>query len=223
MAVPYADAMLVPLPDGVDPAAAAGVGDNITNAYDLVAPHLPSLLAIDPDAEVLVVGRLDNNNPYTSSAVLFTAMIARALGGRHISVVDARAALRNRAETLGFRALDARHPRDWPIAPLTVDATLTPAGLRQVLRHTAPDGVCVCSYSLHRRGGFLLAASYIRNVTLHIGRCHVRANMPAVLDLMADRRFQPELVTTNLTSFDDAPAALHEHCHGDALKTVLTA
>jgi hypothetical protein len=30
-------------------------------------------------------------------------------------------------------------------------------------------------------------------------------------------------VTTNVASFDDAPAALREHCFGDALKTVLTA
>jgi alcohol dehydrogenase len=95
--------------------------------------------------------------------------------------------------------------------------------LRQVLRHTAPDGICTCVWSLHRRGGFPLAASFVRNVTVHVGRAHVRAIMPNVLDLMANGRLRPELVTTNLASFDDAPAALREHCYGDALKTVLTA
>jgi alcohol dehydrogenase len=222
MAVPFADAMLVPLPDGIDPAAAAGVSDNISDAYRQVAPHLPELLAVDPDAETLIVGRVDGNHPFTSSAMLFTGLIARALGARHISVVDGRRVVRERAEQLGFRALDSLRPREWPVAPLTVDATGTPAGLRQVLRHTAPDGVCTCVWSLHRRAGLPLGACYIRNVTLHIGRCHVRSVMPDVLDLMAAGRFQPELVTTNVASFDDAPAALHEHCYGSALKTILT-
>jgi alcohol dehydrogenase len=222
MAVPYADAMLVALPAGVDPAAAAGVADNVSDAYRQVAPHLPGLLAADPDAETLMVGKLGGSDPLTSSTLLVTALIARALGARNIYVVDGRAALRERAEHLGFHALDPRRPRDWPVAPLTVDATGTPAGLRQVLRHTAPDGICTCVWSLHRLGGFPLAASYVRNVTVHIGRAHVRAIMPDVLDLIANGQLRPELVTTNLASFDDAPAALREHCYGDALKTVLT-
>jgi len=223
MAVPFADAMLVPLPDGVDPAAAAGVADNVSDAYRQVAPHLPGLLATDPDAETLIVGPLDGNDPLNASTLLFTALIARALGARHISVVDGRPALRRRAEALGFLTPDPHRPRDWPVAPLTVDSTGTPAGLRQVLRHTAPDGICTCVWSLHRRASVPLAALYVRNVTLHVGRAHVRSVIPDVLDLMATKRFQPELVTTNVASFDDAPAALREHCYGDALKTVLTA
>ncbi|MGA5543442.1 zinc-dependent alcohol dehydrogenase [Mycobacterium sp. NPDC051198] len=223
MAVPFADAMLVRLPDGVDPAAAAGVADNISDAYRQVAPHLPGLLAADPDAEVLIVGRLERNHPFTSSAVLFTALIARALGARRISVVDTWPALRERAVKLGFQAWDPHRPRTWPTAALTVDATGTPSGLRHVLRHTAPDGICTCVWSLHRRAGVPLAACYIRNVTLHVGRAHVRSVMPEVLGMIATGEFQPDLVTTNTASFDDAPAALREHCYGDALKTVLTA
>jgi hypothetical protein len=38
---------------------------------------------------------------------------------------------------------------------------------------------------------------------------------------MASDRFRPELVTTNVASFDDAPVALQEHCQGSALKTIL--
>jgi hypothetical protein len=44
---------------------------------------------------------------------------------------------------------------------------------------------------------------------------------PAVLELMASDHFRPELVTTNVASFDDAPVALQEHCQGSALKTIL--
>lgn len=68
-----------------------------------------------------------------------------------------------------------------------------------------------------------LAACYVRNVTLHIGRSHVRAVMPSVLELMAAGRLRPELVTTLTASFNDAPGALREHCHGNAIKAILTA
>lgn len=223
MAVPYAEAMLVPLPANVDPAAAAGVGDNICDAYRQVAPHLPELLAADADAEILIVGRMDSADPMTSSAMLCTGLIAQALGARRIYLVDGRESVRRRAEGFGFHALDPRRPREWPTAPLTVDGTGTPAGLREVIRHTAPDGVCTCVWSFHRRGSIPLASCYLRNITLHIGRSHVRTVMPAVLELMASGKLRPELVTTAVASFDDAPAALREHCYDDALKTILLA
>jgi alcohol dehydrogenase len=223
VAVPYADAMLVALPDGVEPVAAASVADNVCDAYRQVGPHLPGLLADDPDAETLIVGRMGSRDPLTSSTLLYAALIARALGARHVSVVDGRPAVRQRAESLGFQALDPRRPREWPTAPLTVDATGTPAGLRQVLKHTAPDGICTCVWSLHRRASLPLAACYVRNITLHIGRSHVRAVMPEVLRLMASGQLRPELVTTNVASFDDAPEALRQHCSGDAIKTIVTA
>ncbi|WP_197694696.1 zinc-binding dehydrogenase [Mycobacterium sp. 852002-51971_SCH5477799-a] len=223
MAVPYADAMLVALPEDVDPVAAAGVGDNTCDAYRQVAPHLPALLTADPDAEVLIVGRMGSREPMTSSTLLCTALIAQALGARRIYVADGREVVRQRAESLGFHPLDPRRPRDWPTAPLTVDATGTPAGLRHVLRHTAPDGICTCVWSLHRRANIPLAACYVRNVTLHIGRTHVRTVMPDVLALMAAGKLRPELVLSCVAPFDEAPAALREHCNDDALKTVLTA
>lgn len=223
MAVPYADAMLVPLPDNLDPAAAAGLGDNTCDAYRQVAPHLPALLAADPDTQVLIVGRMGRREPMTSSTLLITGLIAQALGARRIHVADGRESVRQRAQELGFHALDPRRTRDWPTAELTVDATGTPAGLRQVLRHTAPDGICTCVWSMHRRASVPLAACYVRNITLHIGRSHVRPVIPEVLALMASGRLRPELATTLVASFDDAPAALREHCYDDALKTILTA
>jgi len=44
LAVPYADAMLVALPEQIDPVAAASVSDNICDAYRHIGPHLPRLL-----------------------------------------------------------------------------------------------------------------------------------------------------------------------------------
>src|ERR1700694_4038121 len=52
VAVPYADAMLVKLPPGIDPLAVASASDNIPDGWRTVGPQLQA----DPGAEVLVVG-----------------------------------------------------------------------------------------------------------------------------------------------------------------------
>ncbi len=50
--VPFADAMLVRVPFGVDPLAVASASDNLTDAYRTVAPYLLR----SPEAPVLIVG-----------------------------------------------------------------------------------------------------------------------------------------------------------------------
>jgi alcohol dehydrogenase len=90
LAVPYADAMLVPLPQGVEPAVAASVADNICDAYRHLAPHLPGLLERDPNAEVLILGVLKERAMFSSSVPMYAALIAQALGARNVVLVDGR-------------------------------------------------------------------------------------------------------------------------------------
>jgi alcohol dehydrogenase len=117
--------------------------------------------------------------------------------------------------------LDPQHPKEWPVAPLTVDATASPSGLRLALRHTAPDGVCSSVGGLHRQVRFPLLECYAHNVTFHVGRSHPRTLIPEVLALMSNGRLHPEAVTTNVAALDDAPQALRDHCRTDAVKTIL--
>src|SRR5271170_4018018 len=57
--VPYADAMLIPIPDGVDPVAIASLSDNIPDGWRAVGPYRAELAGLDQaDRRVLVVGRL---------------------------------------------------------------------------------------------------------------------------------------------------------------------
>src|SRR5215207_6471935 len=72
LAVPYADAMLVPLADGIEPAAAASVADNIVDAYRHVGPHLPAMLARDAGAPVRILGALDRRSRFSASVPLYT-------------------------------------------------------------------------------------------------------------------------------------------------------
>ena len=69
--VPFADAMLVPVPEGVDPAAIASLSDNIPDGWRTVAPQL----AERPGAPVLICGG-------AAAIALYAAAIALALGRR---------------------------------------------------------------------------------------------------------------------------------------------
>ncbi|HSD77343.1 MAG TPA: alcohol dehydrogenase catalytic domain-containing protein, partial [Solirubrobacteraceae bacterium] len=221
LAVPFADAMLVPLPAGLDPAAAASVADNVSDAHRHVAPYLPALLRRDPDAAVLIVAAQRRRSLFSPSVALYAGLVARALGARHVRLVDARAGVRAHAERLGLEALPPAELRGLAPAPLTIDAGASPRALRAALSATAPDGVCTSAGGLHRTARIPTGLLYGRNATYHVGRSHARAGIPAVLELMADGRLRPEQVTTCLAPIDDAPRALGEHVRGDGTKTIL--
>jgi alcohol dehydrogenase len=216
LAVPFADGMLVPLPPGVDPAAAASVADNVSDAYRHIAPYLPA-------DDVLVVGAQRSSSLFGSSTALYAALVARALGSRRVRIADGRRALRERAEQLGFEALTPRQLRGAGTAPLVVDVSVSARGAATALTHTAPDGVCSSAGGLHARARLPAALLYARNVTYVVGRSHARTAIPRVLELMADGALRPELVTSTVASLDDAPRALRDHVRGEDRKTVLLA
>jgi alcohol dehydrogenase len=220
LAVPYADAMLVALPDGVEPAAASGLADNVCDAYRHVAPHLPALLERDSDAEVLIVSVSDRYSMFSGSVQLYTGLVARAMGARRVVLADARAHIRAEAERLGMQTLEPRELRRRAPAPLVVDMTFD--ALATSLSSTAPDGVCTSSGSLHRSARIPALLMYGRNMTLHVGRTHARALIPRVLELMLQANLSPLEVSTRVASIDEAPIVLAEHFRGGVIKTVLT-
>jgi alcohol dehydrogenase len=223
LAVPYADAMLVALPDGIQPVAAASVADNVCDAHRHVAPHLPKLLHRDPDASVLILGALSAKTRYSASVPLYTALIAKTLGARHVFVVDARPYARDYAHRLGLQALPPEALAGHRGAPLVVDLTTTGPGLGVALASAAPDGVCSSAGSLHRTARIPLLRSYGHNVTVHISRVNARVVIPQVLELISTGGLRPETVTTTVAPIEDAPTALREHYLAGAVKTILTA
>lgn len=223
LAVPFADAMLVPLPAGIDPAAAASLADNVCDAYRHLAPHLPRLLQRDPEAEVLIVGSVTRRFSFGSSMPLYSGLIAKALGAKRVTIADNRPALAEHAGRLGLSTIDPRRLRHRPPAPLVIDLSVYPRGLALALSCTAPDGICTSSGSLHHKGSIPLLAMYVRNVTLQIGRTHVRSLIPGALELVSSGKLRPETVTATVAPLDEAPAVLAESFRSGGAKVVLTA
>lgn len=221
LAVPFAEAMLVPLPAGVDPVDVASAADNLADAHYRIAPHLPALLEQGRGNDLLLIGSQSRRTDFSGSVPLYMGQIALALGANRVRLVDDRPFLRQQAERLGIEALPPRELDRRELSPLVVDSSASPAGLQLALAMTAEDGLCQSIGSLHKTIGIPAGMMFGRNITLHIGRSHARPQIPAVLELVAAGKLRPAEVTTNIASLDAAPRALREHVLGEATKTVL--
>ncbi|HWH32850.1 MAG TPA: alcohol dehydrogenase catalytic domain-containing protein, partial [Egibacteraceae bacterium] len=197
--VPYAAAMLVPLPDGVEPSAVASVADNVPDGWRTVAPGL----AERPGCEVLVAGG-------GGSIPLYAVDAALALGAASVTYVDTDADRLAVAEALGARAVEGKPQRSLGVFPVTVDGTGTVDGLVATLRLTEWGGRCTSIGQLAAEGGLPLFELYTRGVRLDLSRGMARPAMPALLDLVAAGRLRPQLVTTATVDWEDAPRALLE-------------
>jgi threonine dehydrogenase-like Zn-dependent dehydrogenase len=199
--VPYADAMLIPLPAGLDPVPVASLSDNIPDAWRTVGPYAGELAALDPaDRRVLVTGG--------RSIGLYAAAIAVALGAR-VDYVDTDPVRLATAERLGAVPRDRDLPdRSWTPYPVTVCAAARPESLIGTLRATWPGGVCTSSALLFadRVLGLPLWWMYTTGIRFVTGRVDARAAIPAVLDLLAKGLDLGPVVET-VASWADAPAA----------------
>ncbi|MGV9673958.1 zinc-dependent alcohol dehydrogenase [Nocardia sp. NPDC003482] len=177
--VPYADAMLVPVLPEVDPVAVASLSDNIPDGWRTVGPYRDQLDAADPaDRRMLVVGGL--------SIGLYAAAFGVAYGAR-IDYVDTDAHRLAAAEKLGAIPHDRPAPDSaWDPYPLTANTSADPALLAAALRATWPGGTCTDT-------GIYFGATvdvpmfemYSRGVRLVTARADARADIPAVLDILA--------------------------------------
>jgi alcohol dehydrogenase len=199
--VPWADHMLVRLPDGLDPLAVASTSDNIPDAWRSVGP----LLEQEPGAAVLVVGGAGQG-----SIGLYATAIAVALGSENVTYVDADAGRRATAAGIGAEALAPGPERLGPF-PIAVDASGDRDGLQLALGSTAPDGTCTSTAIYFGEPVPMpLFEMYIKVVTFETGRVHARPAMPRLLELAAGGAFRPQEITSRVVSWDDAPAALLE-------------
>jgi threonine dehydrogenase-like Zn-dependent dehydrogenase len=201
VAVPYADHMLVALPDGVAPASAASASDNIADAWRAVAPPLER----EPGAPVLVVGGASSG-----SIGLYAAAIALALGAAQVVYVDTEESRRAVASSLGAETV-AEIPKRLGPFPITVDAGSKPEGLALALRSTAPDGICTgCAIYFGAEPPMPLLEMYTKGITFVTGRANAREAMPHVLALAASGALHPERITSKVVPWEQAGEALLE-------------
>jgi alcohol dehydrogenase len=197
--VPYADAMLVPIPDGVDPVAVASLSDNIPDAWRTVAPPLSEA----PGSPVLIAMG-------AGSIALYAIAISKALGAERVDVVGGRKRDRELAQKLGANVLDEEFPDRAGFYPITVDASADPAGIACALKSTDADGICTSIGIYFQPIPLPLLDMFTQGITFKTGRPHVRMLMPEVLELVREGRFDPDPMTVQKVGWDDAAEALSD-------------
>ena len=197
--VPYADAMLVPIPAGVDPVAVASLSDNIPDAWRTVAPPLSEA----PGSPVLIAMG-------AGSIALYSIAIALALGAERGDVVGGRKRDRELAEKLGANVLDEEFPERAGFYPITVDASADPAGIACALKSTDADGICTSIGIYFQPIPLPLLDMFTQGITFTTGRPHVRGLMPEVLELVREGRFDPDPMTVQKVGWNDAAEALSD-------------
>lgn len=195
--VPYADAMLVPMPAGIEPAVLASASDNVADGWRTVGPQL----AVRPGSNVLVMGG------GARSIGLYAVAIARALGA-NVDYVDDDAERLGVAAAFGARTIDGPVPARLGRYPITVDASGKAAHLACALRSTARDGTCTSVGIYFEDTPFPLLDMWNAGITFCTGRVHSRGVLPHVLELVTSGRLQPERVTSRVVAWDDAADAL---------------
>ncbi|MEA2664135.1 MAG: hypothetical protein QOI11_1079 [Candidatus Eremiobacteraeota bacterium] len=204
--VPYADAMWVRFPAGLDPLAVASASDNIADGHRNVAAPL----AARPGAPVLIVGG------HYGSIGLYTLDMALALGSEAVTYVDHDPDRLALARAAGATALDAADGYPAKIAgefPITVNCG-TAEGLATAIRSTASNGVCTNTVifwdNLHP---LPLLEMYLNPIALRTGRINSRAHLEHVIDLAAQGRIHPERFTDRVVPWHEAGEVLANPRH----------
>lgn len=199
--VPFADHMLVGVPEGVAPATVASASDNIPDGWRAVAPALEAR----PGADVLVIGG------GARSIGLYATHVAQALGAGQVTYLDEDPARLRLAEGLGAEVIEGPPERRLRSHAITVDAGGTHESLACALRSAEPGGTCTSVAILFEpETPIPLLEMYTRGVTFVTGRVQARPAIPRILDMVAAGTLHPERVTSSVVAWDDAPDAVLE-------------
>ena len=196
--VPYAEAMLVKIPQQVPLTVAAAISDNASDGYRTVAEPLKKW----PNAEVLIVGGL------AQSVGLFAVQAAIALGSSRVVYTDFDKARLAHAESLGAEVLERTYTAEMPLDgqfPVVVDASNIHAGLIYALLSTAPCGYCTgISASGRTMDNLPIASMYMKGITYEISRVHARAEIETVLQSCWDGHIDHGHIITTHVPFSQA-------------------
>lgn len=202
--VPYADAMLVKIPDGMSLAAAAAISDNAADGYRTVAKPL----AERPGADALIIGGL------AQSVGLYAIQMAIALGSQRVVYCDFNAARLLRAKNLGAETIKVTPDFTIDLGEkfaVVVEAAGTPAALDFAIRSTEACGLCTAvSAGLETSANIPLRTMYMKGIRLDVGRVHARAAINDMLQCPKCQQVNTSTIMSAPIPFSQATEAMCE-------------
>ena len=207
--VPFADSMLIEVPDNVNPYHCSSLSDNIADAYRTVGPQLKKT----PQAPVLVMGGA------AKSIGLYAAYFAAVLGSTQVDYVDDNISRLQIAESIGVNPIQIKKNTSLHSVtslrkegyPITVDASGSQKKLNFAIRMLSPGGITTSTaFYLKKATPLPLWDMYSKSATFHIGVSHPRRDIPEILPLIQNGSFKPEKIITLTSDWENAPKAYLE-------------
>jgi threonine dehydrogenase-like Zn-dependent dehydrogenase len=196
--VPYADHMLLKIPESIDPIHLASLSDNVPDAYRNVGYELKQ----NQDQKILVIGGS------AKSIGLYTVLIAKAMHATRVDYVDYdgdRLALAKKAGAdhvfESFAAIKGQYD-------IVVEASSTEKGLLTAIKHVRPYGIVSCSGIFIKKARAPLVEMYAKGVVFRTGLANARTDAINVLELIKKGKLNLSLLTTRLDSWKNAIDAL---------------
>jgi threonine dehydrogenase-like Zn-dependent dehydrogenase len=194
--IPFADAMLLKIPDHVDPVHLASLSDNIPDAYR----HLKGIEA-NPDQKVLIVAG------HAKSVGIYALMIAKAMGVSEVDYVDHNRERLDIAQKLHANNIFENFHQLTGKYDLVIDASSTKKGLEVSLKSVRHFGTISSSGLYIRKTPLSLVEMYAKGVNFKIGLANSRTDSENVLKLLSKTTIPFELATTKLENWANAEDA----------------
>ncbi|MCB9032735.1 MAG: alcohol dehydrogenase catalytic domain-containing protein [Chitinophagales bacterium] len=208
--IPFADGMLIHLPEDINPYHCSALSDNISDAYRTIAPHIQN----NPQAPVLVIGGA------AQSIGLYAVYFAKILGSSHIDYIDQSKTRLRIAESLGANPIPVNSKIKFDTFhksllkngyPITVDCSGEEPKLNLAIRSLASGGFCTSTAFYFKKGTKLpLWEMYTKSASFHIGISHPRRDIPKILPLIQSGALKPEKVITTIADWEEAEQAYLE-------------
>jgi threonine dehydrogenase-like Zn-dependent dehydrogenase len=194
--VPFADRMVVPIPDTIDPLGVITAGDNLTLALEVMGPRLGA----NPDGNVLVLGG--------GAVGLYQVQVAAALRKQPVTYIDADASRLAFAAGFGATVIEGPPSLEHGLFDLIVDASFNPSWLRRACRMLNPEGQIECLGGYFEDVAMPMFAMYSTNVRFRIARGNPGPHIRPMLDLIATGAVDPTVIYSETIDWQDAPEAL---------------
>jgi threonine dehydrogenase-like Zn-dependent dehydrogenase len=195
--VPFADEMLLKIPENINPIHLASLSDNVPDAYRNVGYELEK----NPNKSILVIGG------NAQSVGLYTVLIAKSMAASRVDYVDISEERLNIAQKIGadnlfnsFRSVKDQYD-------IVVEASSTEKGLTTAIDKTKPYGICSSSGIYFKKTTMPLMKMYSNGITFKTGLANARTDAEKVLALIKQNKINLELVTTKLDTWDNATNA----------------
>lgn len=197
--VPYANKMLIPIPNGMNLEGLASASDNLPDAWSRVAPYLLN----HPNKKVLILGGS------AKSIGLYATAFAVRMTNKQVDYLDLsseRIEIANKLGANGIQKDILLHSGNYD---LIVNCTNSTKAIKLAIKWLNPGGVLTsANIYFNNKVGVPFFQLYAKNIKLVTGLANPMADIPEMLSFIKDNKIQPEIVTTHIGKWENAASDL---------------